>query len=210
MDFVFYSHIKPIFLRLSKDFFLIVLFLCTSCAGFFGEDDQQTNLVERSKAGPPSWTQQKPGFLFESESFLNFYACHDNINNLTDGLKKAQTEIFQDTKEALNIHARQFLLRNLDDKRPANIEQDLDRLVFDAVQSYQVKHAKVADIYFERYSKGNIGHSESEEDMFKIYILIQFPKEEFSELMDEISKKLVASNDTTLNGLGAFLKNRVH
>lgn len=119
----------------------------------------------------------------------------------------------------MNLQTKQFVLDNLTQSRPniskaigksPKLQQDLDKLIFEAVQAYQSKHAKVADIYFERYSTENIGHSKTEEDSFKIYILVQFPKEYLSDLVKEISQKLATSNDATLSGLGVFLRNQAH
>lgn len=41
----------------SRLYALFICFFAFSCAGIFDESSPQTNLVERSKADPPSWTQ---------------------------------------------------------------------------------------------------------------------------------------------------------
>ncbi len=195
---------------------LALMSFFSSCVGFLSNSEASSvNLVERNKASPPSWLQEAPGSLFESEDLLNFYSVENHVRNLPETIKQGEQDVLRGTIQALNVLAKERLMKRLEAERPGVAEliktspvlqTRLDGYIGESVQVYHKQYARIADIYFERYSAGVIANDGADTDFFKVYILAQFPSRYLPELIKEVGLHLTSSGDTTLGAAGSLLK----
>lgn len=180
-----------------------ILAACVSSGLSSGE-----TIVERSKEQPPPWVEQKPGKFLEANDVLTYVTFRSKLSDLPVGIRETQTHAIADSGDALQAYTRDRVLDMADTsaEKAAASSSNFDQESQGVIKEFHAKHARVGDIYFEEITKS--GDDSKVETYYRTFVLVQFPRDQFSKLVQALSAKLKKSNQGDMRNLGDAIGKR--
>ena len=184
--------------------------IVTGCVTGGGDraDSSGAQLVERSKETPPAWIDLEAGRIHETEALLRYVEIRTKLLDFAKGISDTQVGALKASK----LEFKELIRRNIFEYAQSEnfpmegSMSDLDRIVENVSERIYLKHARVADTYFEKYEFDSIPLEGYPDSFFRTHVLVHFPKSRVNEVYSGVAYKLNRSSSTSLRSLGRMLR----
>jgi hypothetical protein len=196
---------------LTKTLLLVMSSLMSACVtGSSSVNGVAGEVVERSRETAPSWAGLRPFMMHDRNLSFGYVHVESKHPDLPLGIKKTQLNALTQGKDAFRTSLRDLVVKAAD-SAGVSLEQAGSAItthIDNASEQGWAPHAKVADIFFEKFRPSNPGAGGLTE-FYNIYVMVEVPKMAMTESLRSISRRLKSSNRPDLQRVGSILDGRI-
>jgi hypothetical protein len=198
------------FIKISVMFFFsYYLPSCVSPTAGYHDHGVDGEVVERSREKAPAWAGLRP-FLFHDQTFSFGYIHVENQHpDLPLGIKKTQLNALLHGKDVFRKELKTSI-----GQAASSVRLSYDQIAASAAfhvdevsdQSWST-HAKVADIFFEKFRPAVATKGLSE--FYNIFVMVEVPKSALNESLRNVARRFKNSGKAELQKIGVEIDARV-